>query len=107
MNYSSQDEARMKTYAKVHLRSKEDLPHSEKITELRKRLKTKWIQLAINVAIILVFAYMFLRGYTTFGDIFYYVLFALFVVNIILIFMQRRQITELISYLEFKKERGG
>jgi hypothetical protein len=107
MNYSADEEARMQSYAKVHLRSKTDLPHEDKIIELNKRLKTKWIQLVINVAIIVVFGYMFLRGYTTFSDIFYYVLFGLFFINVVLIFLQRRQINELISYLEFKAERGG
>lgn len=107
MKYSEEERARMSTYAKVHLRSQEDLPLRDKIIELNKRLRTKWIQLVINVAIIVVFGYMFFRGYTTFSNIFYYILFALFLVNVILIFLQRRQINELIDYLEFKAERGG
>jgi hypothetical protein len=106
MKYSSDDEARFQTYAEVHLRSKEDLTDSEKISALRKKLSTKWIQLFINIAIIVVFAYMYFNGYTTFGDVFYYVLFGLFLVNIGLITLQRRQINELIEYIEYRIERG-
>jgi hypothetical protein len=106
MEYSSDDKQRFETYVKVHLRSKADLPDNEKIPELRKRLNTKWIQLAINVAIIVVFGYMYLRGYTTFGDTFYYVIFGLFLLNMGLITLQRRQILELIRYFEHKLETG-
>lgn len=106
MTFSEEDEARLETYAQVHLRKKQDLSDPEKVTALRKKLTNKWIQLFINVAIILVFGYMFLMGYTTFGDIFYYIIFGLFLVNMLLIFLQKKQIEELIDYLEYKMRAG-
>lgn len=106
MTYSSEDEARYKTYVEVHLRKKTGLSDSEKIEELKNKLKNKWIQLFVNVAIIVVFGYMYFYGYSTFGDIFYYAIFALFLINMGLITLQKRQINELIGYLEYRIERG-
>ena len=107
MSYSSDDKARFKTYLEVFLRSEnEALRDTEKIPALRKKLNSKWVQLFINVAIIILFVFMYLNGYTTFGDIFYYFIFGVFAINIALIFWQRKQITELIEFLEYRIERG-
>jgi fatty-acid desaturase len=107
MNYSEDDKARFKTYLEVFLRSeKSELADTDKIPVLKKKLNSKWIQLFINIAIVLLFMFMFFNGYTTFGDIFYYVIFGVFTINIILIYFQRRQINELINYLEYRIERG-
>jgi purine-cytosine permease-like protein len=107
MSYSPDDKARFKTYLEVFLRSEnDDLTDTEKIPALKKKLNSKWIQLFINVAIIILFAFMYLNGYTTFGDFFYYIIFGVFAINIALIFWQRRQITELIEFLEYRIERG-
>ncbi len=106
MMYSEEDEARLETYALVHLRKQQDLSDPEKLDALKKKLNNKWIQFFINVAIILVFGYMFLMGYSTFGDIFYYIIFGLFLVNMFLIFLQKRQLEELITYFEYKARSG-
>jgi hypothetical protein len=106
MSYSADDEARFETYAQVHLRKKTDLTDREKVEELHAKLKGKWLQFFFNIAIIVVFLFMFLNGYTTFGDVFYYFVFALFTINISLILWQRKQIQELIQYLEYRIERG-
>lgn len=106
MSYSNEDVDRFEVYEKAHLRKKADLPDREKITELQKKLKGKWFQFFLNIGIIVIFLYMFINDYTTFPDFFYYFVFALFVINIGLIFLQRRQIEELISYIQYKIDRG-
>lgn len=108
MYYSDDDKARFKTYLKVFLRSeKNDLADTDKIPVLKKKLNSKWMQLYINVGIIILFLFMYFNGYTTFGDIFYFVIFGVFTINIILIYVQRRQINELIDYLEYRIETGN
>lgn len=100
--YTSEDEARFKIYAKVHLRSKNELSDIDKIPALNKKLTYKWVQLFINIGIILVFGFMYFTGISTFGDLFYYAVFGVFVINIALISVQQRQIKELIGYLEYR-----
>lgn len=98
MDTSGHDEERLKIYEQVHLRSKEDLPRAEKIEELNKKLRSKSIHFILNISIMILFVFMFLNGITTFSDWFYYVLFGVFLLNMILIYLQRRQIRELILH---------
>lgn len=106
MSYSKDDVDRFEVYEQAHLRKKTDLPDREKIPELEKKLKGKWLQFFLNIGIIVIFLYMFVNDYTTFPDFFYYFVFVLFVVNIGLIFLQKRQIEELIGYLQYRIDRG-
>ncbi len=106
MPFSPDDKEKFEIYSEVHLRSEKELPDSEKITALQKKLRYKNIHLVINIAIIVVFAFMFVAGLTTFANWFYYILFGVFALNIFLIHLQKKQINSLISYLNYKIERG-
>ncbi len=92
------DEERYKIYEQVHLRSKGDLTSSEKIEELKKKLRNKSIHFILNIAIVVLFVFMFLNDMTTFADWFYYVLFGVFLLNMILIQLQKKQINALLDY---------
>ena len=98
MSSREEDEERFRIYEQVHLRSKEDLTQTEKIEELNRKLRNKSIHFILNISIVVLFAFMFLNGMTTFSDWFYYVLFGVFLLNMILIYLQRRQIRELIIH---------
>lgn len=106
MPYSSVDDETINVYKEVHLRSAEELTDEEKIPFLEKKRRSKWIQLALNVSIILLFAYMYFSGLTTFGNWFYYLIFGIFALNVLLIFFQVKQINVLIDHFQLEKERG-
>lgn len=100
MQYSAEDEDRLQTYAHIHLRGKSDLPVMEQLRELRKKVKLKWLQFAINAFVVVVLTYMYFRGSYDLHPLFYYPLSLLFVVNMGLIHFQVRQIRELRDYLK-------
>ncbi|MEX0944671.1 MAG: hypothetical protein WD513_02390 [Balneolaceae bacterium] len=106
MAYTEEDEEKFKIYEQVHLRSKQELSTVEKITLLNKKLRNKLIHLVLNVAIVVLFIYMYLNGYTTFADWFYYILFGIFALNMLLIHFQRKQITALIDYMRDREIRS-
>lgn len=106
MSYSSSEEEKFDAYLNVHLRSKQDLPDEEKIPELEKKLRNKFIQFVVNIIIIVLFIYAFFNDLTTFGDWFFYLIFVVFAINILLLAVQRRQINELIEYINHRLDRG-
>lgn len=102
MQFNADDEERIQASAHLHLRGKEDLPVLEQIRSLHKRVKMKWLQFAINAAVVVLLTYMnFFSGYD-FHPLFYYPLSVLFVINMGLIHFQIRQIKELSLYLSLK-----
>ncbi|PWN05144.1 hypothetical protein [Rhodohalobacter mucosus] len=100
MQYSAEDEERLQTYAHIHLRGKSDLPVTEKLHELQKKVKLKWLQFSINAFVVVVLTYMYFTGSYDLHPLFYYPLSLLFVVNMGLIHFQVRQIRELREYLK-------
>lgn len=106
MANSEADKERLELYSEVHLSNKQDLTDSEKIPILEKKLRSKTIHLIVNIAIIVTFIFIFASGLATFPDWFYYVLFAVFALNVILIYLQKKQIRSLIDYLNQKIERN-
>lgn len=107
VNYTDPEEQeRLEAYLNVHLKSEY---HSEspsvQIEELNKRIRNKWIQLAVNVAAILFFGYSFYFDITQLSQTFMMVIVAVFGINVGLIFFQKKQINELIGYLQWKKDR--
>ena len=104
-DYSNPDEQdRLQSYLKVHLKKDEQsLSASEKVEALQKKDRNKWIQLAVNIAAILFFGYSFYFDITQLSQTFFIIIFAVFVINVGLIFYQRNQIKELIGYLKWKE----
>ncbi len=94
---------RIKRYARVYLRDDATLPEQDQIPLLYKKLRNKWVQLALNVVIILFFSFIFFSETTTLRPIFYYIVLGVFLINVALVYIQQRHINELIS---FYKEGG-
>ena len=89
------------TQLRIHLKKKQfEAPLKTKIELLKKRKRSRWWMLAINIVAILFFAYSFYFDITQLSNTLLYVLFAVFVINVILIFYQTKQLKQLIGYLE-------
>ncbi len=91
----------VQTQLRIHLKGKQlDLPVEEQLHLLKKRKRSRWWMLAVNIAAILFFGYSFYFGITQLSDTLLYILAAVFVINVILIFYQTKQLNRLIDYLE-------
>lgn len=103
--YDSQKQERYQSYLKIHLKNEQlDLSITDKIEALKKRDRTKWWHLLINIAAILFFGYSFYYDITQLGQTLFIVIFVVFGVNVGLILYQKKQIGELIDYLKWKKQ---
>jgi hypothetical protein len=99
----SETQERLQSYLTVHLKKDElSLSESEQVDALQKKKRNKWIQLAVNIAAILFFGYSFYFDITQLGQTFFIIIFAVFVINVGLIFYQKNQIDELLEYLQWK-----
>lgn len=109
VDYSDkQQQERFKSYLNIHLKKEQqELPLSGQIQALHKKDRNKWWQLAINVAAILFFGYSFYYDITQLSPVVFYVIFGVFGINVGLIFYQKKQIHQLINYLEWKKQHEG
>lgn len=94
-------------YERVHLRSNEDLPVGEKIAKLKNKHRSKWIQIIFNVVVITGLAYGFLIGYRPFPGWVYYILGFIFVINVVLLHVQKNQIEELAAHLKGSTQSAG
>lgn len=98
----------LQSYLNIHLKKDEhSLSDEGKIEALHKRKRTKWIQLAVNIAIIPIFGYSFYYNITQLSNTFFYIILAVFLINVGLIFYQQRQIDELIDYMHWKQQHEG
>jgi hypothetical protein len=104
-NYKNREvEQRLQTYLSIYLKNSGDASIPEQIKILHKKIRNKWIQLIINVAIILIFGYTYLNGFAELSELFMYIIVGIFVINMGLIFYQKNQMNELIDYLNWKRE---
>ncbi len=94
----------MQVQLRVYLKKEQlNLSTIEQIKILQKKQKVKRWHLAINIAAVLFFSYSFLFDITRLGDTLYYILLAVFVINVALILYQQKKIKELIVYLKDEK----
>lgn len=102
---NSEKQNKLQSYLTIHLKKDEQtLPPADQIEALDKKKRNKWIQLAVNIAAILFFGYSFYFNITELGNTFFYIIFAVFVINMGLIFYQMNQIDELVDYLRWKQQ---
>ena len=101
------EKERYEMYERVHLRSNEDLPTDEKISKLKKKHRSKWIQIIFNVVIIAALGYAYIEGYRPFADWLYYILGFIFLLNVVLLYWQKNQIEDLSAYLANEAQTGS
>ncbi|MCC5926729.1 MAG: hypothetical protein JJU41_09250 [Bacteroidetes bacterium] len=73
---------------------------TEMLEGLRKRRSRYWVMIAVNALALLFFSYSFIYEITQLNSVVYYALGTVFVLNVLLIFHQRKQINLAIEYLE-------
>lgn len=101
----SREQERLQSYLNIHLKKNtQALPEKEQIEALEKKDRNKWIMLAVNILALLVFGYSFYYNLTNLGQTFFIILVVVFVINVGLIFYQKKQIKELIEYLTWKQQ---
>lgn len=100
-SYTPEQRERLQSYLRVHLKEDElSLPKKDQIALLRKKnRKQNWF-LGINIAAILFFGYSFFYDITQLGDTLLYILFGVFVINVVLISFQKKQLRKLIAYVK-------
>lgn len=102
---SEGQQKKYESYLNIHLKKEQaELPTSKQIELLEKRERNKWFHLLINVAAILLFGYSFYYEITQLSQTFFIILVVVFGVNVGLIFYQKGQIRQLITYLKKKEE---
>ena len=77
-----------------------EVPNTVKLELLEKRVKRYRIMILVNLFALLFFSYSFISGITQIGDLVYYGLGVVFVLNMTLIFYQRKQVVQTIDYLK-------
>lgn len=96
---------RLQSYLNIHLKKdKQSIPIPDQIEELHTKDRNKWIQLGVNIAAILFFGYSFYYNITQLNETFLIIILAVFFINVGLIFYQKKQIKELINYLNWKRK---
>ena len=101
--YTTEQKKQFQAYLKLYL--KEDqrgLSEEEQIEIIQKKNRSKWWHLAINILAIAFFTYSFFEGITQLSDILLYILFGVFVINVGMIFYQKKQMNRLVAYLKWK-----
>lgn len=99
MAYSNEDLDRLRSYEKVHLRGIDnDLEPGQKIDKLHEKDRRKWYMLILNLLAVAFFTYSYIFDLTNLGDTIYLIILVVFTVNVGLIFLQKKQIRELVEY---------
>ena len=100
MTYSEQERERLESYLNIHLkRSHKGLSADQKIVALQKRDRKMWYRMVLNVFIMALFGYSYYYDITNLGSTILIILGVVFLVNVGMIFYQKKQIHELIAYL--------
>ncbi|MEX1062153.1 MAG: hypothetical protein WEC12_01005 [Balneolaceae bacterium] len=101
MAYTSEDLERFKSYEKVHLRGTGDLQSvRDKVEALQKKNRNKGYLFLFNILAVVFFTYSYITDITALSDTIYVILLVVFTVNVGLIYLQKRQINELIDFYE-------
>lgn len=101
---NAEQQERFQSYLQIHLKKEElDSPKEEQVRLLQKKNRKQSWFLGINVAAILFFGYSFYYGITQLSSTLLYILGAVFIINVILIFYQKKQLKKMIEYLKQKK----
>jgi len=72
---------------------------NDQLEILLKKRKRYWIMIAANLFALLFFSYSFISGITQISEFIYYILGVVFVLNLLLIMHQRKQIQATLDYL--------
>lgn len=77
----------------------ENVDKQDQMAILAKKRNRYWIMIAANLFALLFFSYSFISGITQISEFIYYVLGVVFVLNLLLIMYQRKQIQSTMNFL--------
>lgn len=105
MAYSEEDEKKIEAYERIHLKEDQrELPPTEKVKALQGRDRNKWLQFGLNILAIAFFGYSYYFHITRLSDTLLIILFVVFLLNMVMIFYQKKQIQTLIEYYESNQD---
>lgn len=93
---------RIERLEKIHFRGIRlgDLPAEQRHAQLAKRVRSRYVQLVVNVLAILLFAYSWVFNITHLEGVFIVILGVVFTLNIGIIALQLRQLAELKDHFQ-------
>ena len=101
MNKETQIPIDVRAVLELHIgKNFADVSKDEQVNILVKKRKRYWLMIAANLFALLFFSYSFIYGITQINEFVYYVLGVVFVLNLLLILYQRKQIQTTLQYLE-------
>lgn len=104
----TENKQRLESIRRAQLKNDQlSLPIEEQVNLLHKKKRKQLWFLLVNILAILFFCYSFFYGITQLSATIFYILAAVFLLNVALILYQRSQIRELIDYLENQNETTG
>jgi hypothetical protein len=102
--FNKKDINRFSSLLRVHLRSdQQDMPVEDQIEALEKRGRARRWHLLINIAAIMFFGYSFYFDITQLSQTFFVIIVVVFAINVGLILYQKKQIRELVAYLQWRQ----
>jgi hypothetical protein len=100
MEYNDEQVKKIDAFLRLHIGKEHgNIPAADKITQLYRKDRKYWIMMVVNIIAIALFGYSFLSGITQLGAWVFYLLIAVFVLNIVFLSYQKRRIREAVAYL--------
>jgi hypothetical protein len=100
MNIETQTPAEIRAVLELHIgKNYADVSKDDQVNILTKKRNRYWIMIAANLFALLFFSYSFIAGITEINEFVYYILGVVFVLNLLLILYQRKQIQSTLQYL--------
>lgn len=107
MSYSEEQIKRYETFLKYHLgKDFENLSSEEKNKLLHARNRRFNLLMIINVVALIIFSYWFLAGVTQLSDIVFYILIAVFLLNMLSVGYQKKMLGEVTEYVQTTEHTG-
>lgn len=100
MNKETQTPIEIRAVLELHIgKNYTEVSKDDQISILLKKRNRYWIMIAANLFALLFFSYSFITGITQISEFVYYILGVVFVLNLLLILYQRKQIQSTLHYL--------
>lgn len=100
MNWSEEERQRIASYERVHLKKDQlDLPPDKKMQAVQQREKRLWLMLGFNLLAVFFFGYSYFYNITRLSDTILIILALVFLVNIGMVFYQKKQVDHIKTYL--------
>lgn len=105
MAYSENEIKKFETFLEFHVgKDHKNMSPQQKISVLQSKTKRIRLLNIVNIVGAIFFAYWFWAGITQLSNVILYIIIAVFALNIFALNLQRRQLREVLAYLEEELE---